>query len=90
MDAFNRTLLGAIAMGFLVSGVFFVRFWRQSQDRFFLLFALSFLLQGVDRAALGLLERPNEGNPAIYLLRLVAYLFILIAVLEKNAIRSKR
>ena len=37
-------LMGAIAAGWLVAGLFFFRFWRQTRDRFFLWFALSFWL----------------------------------------------
>ena len=37
----REILIGAIAMGWLVAGLFFFRFWRQTGDRFFLWFALS-------------------------------------------------
>jgi hypothetical protein len=36
MLAYNRLLLGAVAMGFLVCGLFSLRFWRDGRDRFFL------------------------------------------------------
>ncbi len=77
-------MLGAIALGSFVAGLFFLRFWRDSRDRFFLLFALSFFVEGINRIALALAERPNEGNPWNYGIRFVAYLLILLAVLEKN------
>jgi len=88
MDAWNRLLLGAIAMAFVVSGVFFLRFWREGRDRFFLLFGLSLLVEGANRVALGVSPRPSEGAAGIYLVRLLSFLLILAAIIDKN--RSAR
>lgn len=84
MEDWNRLLLGAIAMGFFVCAAFFLRFWRDGRDRFFLLFAASFFVEGVNRLALGASDRPTEGAPAVYLVRLLAFLLILAAILDKN------
>jgi hypothetical protein len=35
-------LLGAISMASLIAGLFFLRFWKDTGDRFFLFFAVSF------------------------------------------------
>jgi uncharacterized membrane protein HdeD (DUF308 family) len=86
MDPLNRALLGAISMASIVIGMFFLRFWRAGRDRFFLFFALSFLLEGANRFALALLARPNEGTPTIYLVRLLAFLLIVAAILDKNRV----
>lgn len=88
MDAWNRLLLGAIAMGFLTAGAFFLRFWKEGRDRFFLLFGLALLVEGANRFALGLAPRPGEGAAAIYLVRLLSFLLILAAIIDKN--RSAR
>lgn len=80
----NEMMLGAIAALSIAIGAFFLRFWRQGRDRFFLLFALSFLIEGANRVALGLLARPGEGSPLIYLVRLLSYALILAAIAEKN------
>lgn len=77
-------LSGAIAMGSLVIGLFFARFWRSSGDRFFLYFALSFLIEGVHRAYTGMVPADSESSPLHYLVRLVAYSLILWAIWEKN------
>jgi hypothetical protein len=77
-------LLGAIAMASFVAGTFFLRFWRRTGDRFFLLFAVSFFLEGVNRAALALSEHPSDGAPVFYGVRLVAFLLILITIADKN------
>ena len=80
----SLVLLGAIAMGTAVCGAFFLRFWRHSHDRFFLFFALSFFVQAANRIEIAFSEKPNEANPWHYGVRLVAYLLIMAAVLEKN------
>lgn len=77
-------LLGAIAMASLVAGLFFLRFWKDTGDRLFLYFAISFLVEGVNRAALGLSADPNEGRPFFYFVRFVSFLLILIAIAQKN------
>ena len=80
----NQLLLGAVAMASLVAGLFFLRFWRDTGDRFFLFFAVSFLVEGVNRAALGLVSDPNEGEPFFYFVRFLSFLLILIAIVDKN------
>ncbi|HVO95262.1 MAG TPA: DUF5985 family protein [Terriglobales bacterium] len=77
-------LLGAIAMASVVAGLFFLRFWRDTGDLLFLFFAISFLVEGFNRAALGLCEDPNEGRPFFYFVRLLSFLLILIGIIQKN------
>jgi uncharacterized membrane protein HdeD (DUF308 family) len=85
MDFF---LLGAIAMASLTVGLFFLRFWKDTGDRLFLFFAMSFLLEGVNRAALGLSANPNEDQPFFYFVRFLSYVLILIAIVNKNRAKS--
>ena len=80
----QQMLMGAIAAGWVVAGLFFFRFWRQTQDRFFLFFALSFWLEAGNRVALGVLLNAREDNPLFYGLRVVAYGLILLAIWQKN------
>jgi hypothetical protein len=84
----NNILTGAIAMGSLVIVLFFVRFWRTTRDRFFLYFALSFLIEGLHRVYSALNDDGGEGSPLHYLIRLLAYGLILWAILEKNLPRK--
>jgi len=82
-------LLGAIAMASLVAGLFFLRFWRDTGDRLFLYFAISFLVEGLNRAALGMSGAPNEGRPFFYFVRFLSFLLILIAIVQKNLSKSE-
>jgi len=77
-------LLGVIAASSLTAGVFFLKFWRKTRDSFFLAFAASFLIEGLNRCGILLLQKPNEGSPWVYLVRLLSFLLILGAILKKN------
>ncbi|MGZ5180677.1 MAG: DUF5985 family protein [Ramlibacter sp.] len=80
----DNLLLGGIAAGSLVAGLFFFRFWRQTRDRFFLLFAASFWLEAANRTVFGLLPHADEDEPIFYLVRLLSYALILLAIWQKN------
>jgi len=77
-------LSGAVAFGFLVCGVFFLRFWRRTRDELFLAFALAFALLGLGQGLLALANIPTEERGSIYLLRLAAFALILFAIMRKN------
>ena len=80
----EQMLSGAIAVGWLLAGLFFFRFWRHTRDRFFLFFALSFWLEAANRVALGVWAAANEHDPILYGVRVVAYGLILLAIWQKN------
>jgi hypothetical protein len=75
---------GAIVMGYAVSGLFFLRFWRETRDRLFLIFATSFWILGAQRLALALSGDMVEDDTGYYLVRLFAFLLILGAMVDKN------
>jgi uncharacterized membrane protein HdeD (DUF308 family) len=77
-------LLGVLATMFVAAGVFFLRFWMETRDSFFLAFAASFIIEGLSRIAVLFQSRPNESSPWIYAIRLLASLLILVAILKKN------
>jgi uncharacterized membrane protein HdeD (DUF308 family) len=86
----NQLMLGAIAMANLIIGLFFLRFWKKTRDRFFLFFAVAFILEGINRVLLGLSQGSNENEPIFYLVRLVSYVLILIAIVDKNRINKSQ
>jgi hypothetical protein len=75
---------GASLMGYAVAGLFFLRFWKDTGDRFFAIFAASFLMLGLQRLLVSLTPQDSEHLPYLYVLRLLAYVFILIAIFDKN------
>lgn len=77
-------LSGAVALGFLVCGLFFLRFWRRTREELFLAFSLAFVLLGVGQTAVALSRIPVEEKGALYLIRLAAFAVILFAIYRKN------
>lgn len=75
---------GVIATLSLVAALFFLRFWSRTHDRFFLLFALAFAIDGASRLLLAAIHLPNEFEPYTYLPRLVTFSLIIAAVVLKN------
>ncbi len=84
-----QLISGAIAMGYAVIGLFFLRFWRETRDRLFAAFAVAFWVLGLQRVLLSLAAgAEEESRAAFYLLRLGAFALILIAILDKNRARK--
>lgn len=77
-------LLGVIVTASLTVGVFFLKFWRRTSDPLFLAFAVAFIIEGLNRIGFLFVDRPNEGTPIIYTVRLIAFLLILAAIVWKN------
>jgi hypothetical protein len=77
-------LSGAIMAGCAAVALFFLRFWQDTHDRFFLSFSLSFWLLGLERFFLVVFNNFDEHKPYIYITRLVAFSLILWALVEKN------
>jgi hypothetical protein len=77
-------LSGAITLGFVVAGLFFLRFWKRTGERLFIAFALAFWLLGLGQALLSFTDIPVEERSWLYLLRLAAFLLILVSVWSKN------
>ena len=84
MSMIEGFLLGVIATASITAGLFFLRFWKTTRDRLFLAFAAFFFIEAINRIILLGFERPNEGSPWIYLIRLLALVILLFAILQKN------
>jgi len=81
--------LGAITMACFVTCIFFLRFWRTTHDRFFLLFAISFFIQGLNRLMMVSGDYTSENEPLVYSVRLVSFIIILFAIIDKNRLKIK-
>ena len=75
---------GATSMGCIVAALYFLRFWKNTSDRLFVLFAIAFAVLAVNRAALALSHPSAEQTPYFYLARLAAFVLIASAVVDKN------
>lgn len=80
----NPFMSGAVVMGFAIAGLFFLKFWKKTRDSLFLAFTLAFWLLGLTQGLLTFSEVPVEERTWLYLLRLAAFVLILIAIWRKN------
>ena len=81
MDDF---LNGASFVAAAAIALFFLRFWRESDDRFFALFALAFAIFAANRIALAALDDESEVRTIVYLARAAAFALIIVAIVDKN------
>jgi hypothetical protein len=75
---------GMTTLGYLLAGLFFLKFWSQSRDSLFAIFAVAFWLLAANQALLKILELPREEGSWVYLLRLAAFGLIVVAIVHKN------
>ncbi|HLP78133.1 MAG TPA: DUF5985 family protein [Candidatus Paceibacterota bacterium] len=80
----NLAISGAVLIGYWAIGLFFFRFRRKDGDRFFLYFGWAFWILALERVLLLAIGAKDEVKPYVYLFRLVAFLFILYAIFDKN------
>jgi hypothetical protein len=75
---------GMLATGYVVVATYFLRFWRQTGDRLFAFFAAAFALLFVQRVALALASHLVHDTAWYYLIRLLAFGLIIMAIADKN------
>jgi zinc transporter ZupT len=75
---------GALTALYAVIGLFFLRFRARTGDRLFAMFAGAFLLLAVQRVAITIAREWGENTTWLYGLRLLAFVLILVAIVDKN------
>lgn len=80
----TQFLWGALSVTCFIVGLHFLKFWRQSRERLFLSFALSFWVMGLSWVALAVLDVHDESRRYVYLARLVAFSLLLVGIIERN------
>ena len=84
-----EVISGALMMTCIVTGLFFIRFWKKTYDRLFLIFSCAFFMLALERLVLGVIGTRNELTPEIYYIRLSAFVLMLIAIIDKNRSTGK-
>ena len=77
-------LNGAAAMACLAVGTFFLRFYRESEDRLFAFLAVGFWTFAINYAALALLPLADERRTYAFVLRLIGFLAVLMGFALKD------
>ena len=75
---------GMITMGFVIGGVFFLRFWVKTRDSLFGAFALAFWLLALNQALPLMYGVQREEQSWIYLLRVAGFSLIILSIVQKN------
>jgi hypothetical protein len=81
-------LVGGLVVGCAAVALFFFRFARDTRDRLFSCFGGAFAVLSVHWILLGIIGPTSEVRPFLYLIRLAAFLLILLGIVAKN--RSTR
>ncbi len=89
-DALSALVSGVLVGGYAIAGLFFLRFWRETRDRLFGIFAAAFWLLGLQRALLALMDHSSADRIWLYGIRLLAFVLILAAIVDKNRGAGRR
>ena len=80
----NDFISGMLTMGYLVAGIFFLRFWRDTPRPPFAMFGAAFFILAVQRFGLEFINDVPSAQPMWYFVRLLAFVIIIIAIIDKN------
>ena len=83
-------LAGSVCMGFAVAALFFWRYWNKSGDRLFFALALAFALLTINQGLAAWFGHTDERSVYAYLLRILGFVFILAAIIDKNLSRTAK
>jgi peptidoglycan/LPS O-acetylase OafA/YrhL len=75
---------GSLTLGYLVLGLFFLKFWRRTHDPLFMMFAWAFWLLAGNAFAVSATDVYDVDVGWTYLLRLFAFVLIIVAIVRKN------
>lgn len=75
---------GIVLTLYWTAALFFLRFWKKTTDVLFAVFGIALVLLGFERLLLFIVPHANEFRPYVYLVRLSAFVFILIGIFDKN------
>jgi hypothetical protein len=77
-------LWGMLAMASAVATLLFLRYGMVTRDRLFLYFSAAFLAMTLNWTGLAMIEPNTEHRYLAYALRLMAFVLILIGIIDKN------
>jgi hypothetical protein len=75
---------GILAVASLVASLFFLRYWRATHERLFAFFSTAFLLLAVNWLMLAAIAPAFEARHLIYLIRLAAFIVMIVGIFDKN------
>jgi hypothetical protein len=85
-----QLLAGALLFSYAIAGAHFFQFWRQTRDRLFCHFAVAFWLFALNQLAVSVPVLTSETRGYFYLLRVLGFVVILVAIIDKNREAARR
>ena len=79
-------LSGAVTLGYVIVGAWFLKFWKKTGDRLFVNFAVAFWLFALNQFLTWSLASFEREIRFEYVLRVLGFLVILIGIARKNAV----
>lgn len=80
----EQFLSGAVVMGFATACLLFLKYYRRTRQKLFITFAASFFLLAVNYAWLAITHIPVEERSPLFLVRLLAFALIIVAIFQSN------
>lgn len=77
-------LWGCLTVSSGLAGLLFFRFWRDASERLFLYFAIAFWILAANWILLAAIRPRDEGTHFAYIVRMAAFLVIVVGILDKN------
>jgi hypothetical protein len=75
---------GALTALGLTAALFFLRHWQTTRDRLFVFFAIAFVGLAASWAAMVVWPALGEHDAYVYGIRLVAFLALIVGIVDKN------
>ena len=88
MENAHTFMLGVLVAACGVVGAFLLKFYRRTHDRLFAAFGIAFWMLGLNWLLLAFTQRDEMRDAAFYVIRLAAFVLIIVAILDKNRARS--
>lgn len=90
MEQWLNVMAGAAILGYLVLSGFFLRFWKRTRERLFLAFGVAFAFLALNQMASTYFEAGDERTLYGYALRVLGFVLILAAIIDKNLASRRR
>jgi hypothetical protein len=80
----RQFLWGALTMSSVIAALFFLRYWRLTRERLFAFFSVAFAVMALNWVELAIADPGMETRHHAYIIRLVAFVLIIIGIVDKN------
>jgi peptidoglycan/LPS O-acetylase OafA/YrhL len=77
-------LSGVLTLGYIILGMFFLKFWKRTRDSLFIMFAWAFWLMATNQFAISVSGSYDLDVQWTYILRLLAFVLITLGIVRKN------